>query len=70
MKQAKELIYTHILECPVPGCKRGMFDASISDVVHYMCPEHQKMFSAVLKDEEENEYRLVYKFSDSKEPRI
>lgn len=70
MKQAKELIYTNLLECPVPGCKRGVFEANISVVCHYMCPEHQKNFSAVLKDNEGKEYRLVYKFGDSKEPRI
>lgn len=70
MKQAKELIYMNILECPVPGCKRGIFEANISDVSHYMCPEHQKHFSAILEDAEGKQYRLVYKFKDSKEPRI
>lgn len=63
--KAKELIFTKIVECPYPGCKRGFFcdDPSGSE---YICPEHRKHFSPVFEDEKGKRYRLVQGFGMSK----
>ena len=63
----KQLIFTKIIECPVPGCKRGFLTEIIDDCNTFYCPEHHKAFSAILMDQDGKKYRLVREFGIDKE---
>ena len=61
----KELIFTGIIECPVPGCKRGFYTGLWKEYQTVICPEHRKHFCSVLEDKKGNKYRVVDNFGDT-----
>ena len=64
MKQ-KELVFKGLVECPVPGCKRGFYTSVWNEFESRICPEHMKHMSSVFEDEKGNKYRVVWKFGDT-----
>ena len=62
--KSRELIFTKIIECPYPGCKRGCFcDVPFGN--EYVCPEHKRHFFPVFEDEKGKRYTLVRHFGES-----
>lgn len=60
----KEIIPTGIIECPVPGCKRGMWTDMWWIAEKYICPTHHIGLSPTFIDQQGKKYRIVHKFGN------
>ena len=61
--KAKEIVFTDIIECPVPGCKRGFLTGCVTHGGKVLCPEHHCEMAEVFKDAKGNKYHYVWKFA-------
>ena len=68
--KSKEIIFTNMRECPMPGCKRGYLDCSVDFHGGILCPEHKIRMADVFKDKQGKLYHYVWQFTEKGEGEI